>query len=92
MLFVLSILTLTNGFQVFFPANWSVSDFLAAYITLPIVMALYFGHKLWFRTRFAIKVENIDVFSGKREMDELCALDEAPVPKNWLQKVWFWIA
>lgn len=91
-LFVLSILTLTNGFQVFFPANWSVSDFLAAYITLPIVMALYFGHKLWFRTRFAIKVENIDVFSGKREMDELCALDEAPVPKNWLQKVWFWIA
>jgi len=89
---LLSLLTLTNGFQVFFPSQWSVSSFLAAYITLPIVLALYVGHKLWFRTPFAIKLENIDVVTGKREMDELCAMDEDPIPKNWVQKVWFWIA
>lgn len=89
---LLSVLTLTNGFQVFFPSEWSVSGFLAAYITLPIVLALYVGHKIWFRTPFAIKIHNIDVVTGKREMDEFCAMDEDPVPKNWLQKIWFWIA
>lgn len=89
---LLVLLTLTNGFQVFFPSQWSVSGFLAAYITLPIVLALYVGHKLWFRTPFAIKAHNIDVVTGKREMDEFCALDEEPVPKNWVQRIWFWIA
>lgn len=91
-LVVISILTLTNGFQVFFPSNWNVSDFLAAYITLPIFLALYLGHKIWFRTSWMIKLQHIDVISGKREMDELCAHDEEPVPKNIWQKIWFWIA
>ena len=89
---VVSLLTLTNGFQVFFPSKWSVSDFLAAYITLPIFLVLYAGHKIWFRTRFAIPVSQIDVLSGKKEMDEACSHDVAPVPKNWAQRVWFWIA
>lgn len=86
------ILTLTNGFQVFFPKNWSAANFLAAYITIPIFLVLYIGHKLWFRTSWAIKVSNIDVISGKREMDELCANDVEPVPKNVWQKIWFWVA
>ena len=91
-LFIICILTLTNGFQVFTKGKWSVSDFLAAYITLPIFLALYLGHKLCFRTPFAIKVSNIDVVSGKREMDELCAMDEEPVPRNIWERIWFWIA
>ncbi|KAF2467420.1 uncharacterized protein BDR25DRAFT_335874 [Lindgomyces ingoldianus] len=91
-LFIVSLLTLTNGFQVFFPSKWSAANFLAAYITLPIFVVLYLGHKLWFKTAWAIKVHNIDVISGKREMDELCALDAEPMPKNWLQRAWFWVA
>ncbi|EUC50857.1 hypothetical protein COCMIDRAFT_21578 [Bipolaris oryzae ATCC 44560] len=93
-LFVISLLTLTNGFQVFVPADWDVSDFLAAYITLPIFLALYFGHKFATRTRFAIPVQSIDVTTGVREMNELCKDDisGAPVPKNVWQKIWFWIA
>jgi amino acid transporter len=91
---VVSLLTLTNGFQVFVPSHWSVSDFLAAYITIPIFLVLYAGHKIFSRTPIAIKIEDIDVITGKREMDELCKDDisGAPVPKNFLQKVWFWIA
>lgn len=46
MLLIIVVLTLTNGFQYFFPSEWSVSDFLAAYITFPIFLALYFGHKV----------------------------------------------
>ncbi|PVI08261.1 amino-acid permease inda1 [Periconia macrospinosa] len=89
---LICLLTITNGFHVFFPKNWSASNFLAAYITIPIFLALYFGHKLVYRTAFAIKIPQIDVLSGKREMDELCARDEEPVPKNFAQKMWYWVA
>jgi amino acid transporter len=91
-LFVLVVLTLTNGFQVFFPKNWSAANFLAAYITLPIFLALYVGHKALRRTPFAIKVNEIDIMTGKKEMEELSASYTEPVPKNWLHKVWLWVA
>ncbi|KAL7948437.1 amino acid permease/ SLC12A domain-containing protein [Trichoderma barbatum] len=91
-LFVISILTLTNGFQIFIGDNWNVSDFLAAYITLPIFLVLYVGHKIWKRTPFYIKTSEVDVITGKKEMDEMEAMDKPPVAKNWLQKVWFWLA
>ncbi|KAK1085606.1 hypothetical protein LTR48_004379 [Friedmanniomyces endolithicus] len=105
---LVTILTLTNGFPVFFPANWNISDFMAGYITLPIFFVLYLGHKIWSSMRrvvgtqesswkggfwtFARKVEDVDVLTGKREMDEMEALDVPPVPRNWVEKVWFWLA
>ncbi|KAK1485144.1 amino acid permease [Colletotrichum tamarilloi] len=89
---LLIILTLTNGFQVFFPGHWSVSDFLAAYITLPIFFVLYIGHKIWFRTPIARNVADVDVLTGVAEMEAMAELDEEPIPKNLLQKVWFWLA
>ncbi|KAI7346854.1 amino acid permease [Hortaea werneckii] len=118
-LFLITVLTLTNGFQVFFPGNWSASNFLAAYITIPIFFGLYFGHKIWMSTyhvmkerswdghfqagpmakawvghfmKFGHKVQDIDCLTGKREMDELEAMDVPPVAKNWLEKFWFWLA
>jgi amino acid transporter len=84
---------------VFFPQNWKASSFIAAYITIPIFLALYLGHKLYsaiklgFGTvRWSRPMHEIDVLYGKREMDELEALDETPIPKNLMQKIWFWIA
>jgi len=41
---------------------------------------------------FAHPIEEIDVLSGKREMDELEAMDVPPVPKNALERFWFWLA
>ncbi|KAJ3562578.1 hypothetical protein NPX13_g8519 [Xylaria arbuscula] len=90
MLILISILTLTNGFQVF--VDFTASSFLAAYITIPIFLVLYLVHKAWFRTPWAIKIEDIDVITGKKEMDELAESEEEPVPKNWAQKAWFWLA
>lgn len=89
---LLILLTLTNGFQVFFPGKFTVSSFLAAYITLPIVIVLYLGHKIWFRTPLFFRVHKIDVYSGKEEADALEEMDVPPVAKNLLQKIWFWIA
>ncbi|KAL2262484.1 hypothetical protein VTK26DRAFT_1165 [Humicola hyalothermophila] len=89
-LLLVVLLTLTNGFQVF--ADWNYQDFLAAYITIPVFVALYAVHKIWFRTPFAKPVEEVDVLTGKKEMDEFCANDEPPVAKNWLQAFWYWLA
>lgn len=110
----LSILTITNGFQIFIKGNWDVSNFIAAYITLPLFIALYLGHKFLspllnryvgsrsssgapsaYEKRgiiWAIPVEEIDVLTGKREMDELEEMEEERVAKNWAQKVWHAIA
>ena len=89
---LLSILTITNGFQIFIKGNWDPKAFVAAYITLPIVLVLYVGHKIWFRTPFYIPVHRIDAITGKKEMDELEAREEERVPANFLQKMWYWIA
>ncbi|KAJ5601232.1 proline permease PrnB [Penicillium lagena] len=35
-----------NGFYVFFPSQWNVSDFLTAYIGTLLFVLLYIGHKL----------------------------------------------
>lgn len=91
-LFLVTLLTLTNGFQHFIKGEWDVQNFLAAYITIPIFLVLYAGHKIWFRTPFAIPVGDIDVITGKREMDEMAAQDVPPVAKNLLQKFWYWVA
>ncbi|KAK7433187.1 hypothetical protein QQZ08_000119 [Neonectria magnoliae] len=91
-LFIISVLTLTNGFSLFIGDNWNTSSFIAAYVTIPIFLVLYLGHKLWFRTPLCIRTPNIDAITGKREMDELETLDIPPVPKNMLEKVWFWLA
>jgi amino acid transporter len=91
-LLIVILLTLTNGFQVFVPSRWNYQDFLAAYITIPIFLVLYIGHKLWFRTPLARKTHEIDVLTGKKEMDEFCANDYPPVPKNFVQRIWFWLA
>ncbi len=48
-LFLIILLALTNGFQVFWPDEFSVGTFLAAYITLPLFLALYLGHKFGIR-------------------------------------------
>ncbi|KAK3899259.1 amino acid permease/ SLC12A domain-containing protein [Staphylotrichum tortipilum] len=89
---VVVLLTVTNGFQVFAPSRWNYQDFLAAYITIPVFLVLYGGHKVWARTPFWKRAEDIDVLTGKKEMDEFCEADVAPVAKNWVQKVWFWVA
>lgn len=91
-LFTITLLTLTNGFQIFFPGRFNVSDFLAAYITLPIFLALYLGHKIWFKTPWAKSVEEIDVMTGKKEMDDLAEMEVVREPKNWAQRFWFWLA
>ena len=100
---MLVLLCLTNGFQVFFPGNFSVKSFLAAYITLPLFFALYLGHKLWARTPWVRSIEAVDVWSDKEEADrqeeedrealeDLSRMTPASNSQRVLRKIWSWIA
>ncbi|SCU94829.1 LANO_0E08306g1_1 [Lachancea nothofagi CBS 11611] len=69
---VVSVICLTNGYVSFIPKFWNAADFVAAYITLPIFVALWVGHKLCTRTWdcWAYPVAEIDVTTGLVEIEE----------------------
>ncbi|GME74582.1 unnamed protein product [Ambrosiozyma monospora] len=86
-----SLITLTNGYAVFF--DWNTANFFAAYITLPIVFVLYVGHMIWSKNyRLFAPPEEIDCFTGLEAIESEAATYEPRKPKNFLQRIWFWIA
>ncbi|KAK2759439.1 hypothetical protein FQN54_002917 [Arachnomyces sp. PD_36] len=88
-LFMVVLLAITNGFYVFFDFN--VSDFFVNYVTFPAFFALYFGHKILRRTPWMIKLSEVDLLTGKEEIDRLTEMDVERKPRNWAEKVWFWL-
>ncbi len=58
-----------NGFNVFFPGQWSVSDFLTAYIGTLLFAVLYIGHKLTVgrRDAWVIPAGEVDLFHAQEE-------------------------
>ena len=90
---IMLIATLTNGFWCFFPGEFNATSFLTSYISIPIFLAFYFGHKLFANRRgpWIKDISSLDVFSGLEEVAEVTENDVPPVPKNLLQKLWFWI-
>lgn len=89
---LISILTLTNGFQTMVH-GFKAQDFVAAYVTLPIFGVLWLGHKIWFRTEWRWKrVEEMDVVTGVAEIEELTRMEVRKPAKNWAHKAWRWLA
>lgn len=93
-LFFISLITITNGYGVFF--NFEIGDFLAAYITLPIVIGLYVAHRVY--SYFVLGHKNWLVplhevnFSGLDLVEEEERNTPERVPRNTLEKIWFWVA
>ncbi|KAJ9136921.1 Proline permease [Pleurostoma richardsiae] len=89
-IFMFTLACLTNGFTVFFPANWSASSFLTAYIGIPIFFGMYIGHRLWFwRDRWAWRSEEIDMTTGLQEVIDA----EKPMKQRtgWTKYLWAFI-
>jgi len=88
-----AIIIIFNGFAVFTAPdgekNWNISDFLIAYIGVPIFFALYAFWKIFKRTS-VVKVEEMDIWTGKAALDAVEWPEQ--IPRNWLEKVWYWIA
>ncbi|KAJ5217305.1 amino acid permease [Penicillium chermesinum] len=50
-LIALLIILLTNGYTTFIHGHWSTETFISAYLDIGIFAALYFGYKIWYRTK-----------------------------------------
>ncbi|KAI1393982.1 amino acid permease/ SLC12A domain-containing protein [Hypoxylon trugodes] len=56
---------LLNGFSVFFPGHFTVSDFFAAYIGIPAFSLIYFGHRIVTRSDPWIRApRSVDLKTG----------------------------
>lgn len=84
-----SIIILFNGFAVFTRGNWSVTNFLTAYIGMPIFFGLYAFWKILKRSPF-VKASEADIWTGKAALDAEIWPEQAP--RNFLERIWFWIA
>lgn len=80
-----------NGFDAFFPGKFSAKTFVPPYIDIPIFLSLFLGYKLVKKTK-SVKLAEMDLWSGKAEIDRLEPTWKVPKPRNWLERVWFWIA
>ncbi|RDW62834.1 putative general amino acid permease-2 [Coleophoma crateriformis] len=85
-----SLIILFNNFNVFVHGQWSVDDFLAAYIGIPIFFALYFFWKIFKRTSIRDPSE-ADITSGKAALDLEDGHWPDQTPRNMLEKFWFWL-
>jgi len=93
-LFFFAIIILFNGFIVFVGKhhqNWNVTDFLAAYIGIPIFFVLFTFWKVFKRTRW-IPAADADITTGKAALDLEDGQWPELKPRNVIEKIWFWIA
>lgn len=90
-----SVIIVFNGFDVFIkktpgePWSFSPSDFFTAYINIPIFFILFFIWKIAKRTQL-VKSSEADIWSGKHAVDN--AVWPEDEPRNFLERIWFWIA
>ncbi|KAH8687591.1 amino acid permease/ SLC12A domain-containing protein [Tricladium varicosporioides] len=83
-----------NGFKVFVGQhhqNWNVTDFLAAYIGIPIYLLLFAFWKIFKRTKWISPV-NADIQTGKAALDAEDGQWPVENPRNIIERIWFWIA
>lgn len=75
-----AILALINGFNVFFPGQFSASSFLTAYIGIPAFLVVYFGHKIWKGRAdpWYLPVPEIDIQEGSDVLES----EEPPVASS----------
>jgi amino acid transporter len=67
------------------------SDFLAAYIGIPIFFAFYAFWKVFKRTHW-ISPHDADITTGKAALDAEDGQWPVLVPRNIFERIWFWIA
>jgi amino acid transporter len=53
---------------------------------------LWYAVLMRYRVPWMAKASDIDVLSGQEEVDRLCENDFDRQPRNWLERVWRWMA
>lgn len=84
-------MALFNGYDAFFPGRFSAKSFVPPYINIPIFFSLFIGCKLVKRMRI-VKLGDMDLWSGKAEIDAMEGTWPGRKPRNLLERIWYWIA
>ncbi|KAK8142701.1 hypothetical protein G3M48_008371 [Beauveria asiatica] len=85
------VIAIFNGFDAFFPGRFSAKSFLPPYIDIPIFLGLFLGYKIIKKTKL-VPLADMDLWSGKAEIDRLEGTWIVPKPRNFLERIWFWLA
>lgn len=99
---LISLMLIAQFYVALFPigGNPNANAFFSAYLSVPIVMVFYVGHKLWKRQwRLLIPAKDLDIDTGRRDIDldllrqevaeERAALAARPL---WYRSYKFWCA
>lgn len=93
-IFFISLVVITNGYAVFF--DFKIGDFLAAYITIPIVLVLYLGHRLYSYVYLGVQewaIPYMEIsFDGLDLIEAEDSMEPERMPRNLAEKVWYWVA
>jgi amino acid transporter len=82
-----TLLLLLNGYASFLSGQWNISNFLTAYIGIPIFLALYLGHRLFVRSEPWVRhVEEVDLVSGVPKI----FASETPEQRSAVRWYQFW--
>jgi len=83
-----SLIIFFNGFDSI-AGGFDYQGFITDYIGVPIYFGLYLFWRLLKRTHFH-KPADVDLYTGKAALDAVVWPDR--VPRNILERIWFWIA
>jgi amino acid transporter len=83
-----AIIIVFNGFDAFAP-SFNYTSFITDYIGVPIFFLLYGFWKILKKTHW-VKPAEADIYTGKAALDAVVWPEH--IPKNFLQKIWYWIA
>jgi len=84
-----SIIVIFNGWEVFTKGGWSTTNFIIAYIGIPIYFGLFFFWKIFKKTKW-VKSSEADLWTGKAAIDAEVWPEEHP--RNVFERFWFWVA
>ncbi|CCE62116.1 hypothetical protein TPHA_0B04470 [Tetrapisispora phaffii CBS 4417] len=86
--FFVFVIIFIQGFEAFTP--WDTTTFFTSYISLILLVVVFIGCQLYYRCRFLLKVEDIDIDTDRREIEAIIWEDDEP--KNLWEKFWAWVA
>ncbi|CCD22219.1 amino acid permease NDAI_0A00610 [Naumovozyma dairenensis CBS 421] len=84
-IFFMTLIIIIQGFTSFCPSFDGI-DFLAAYISCFLFIAIWIVFQLWFRCRLIWKIEDVDIDTDRRDIEEV--VWEDPPPVTFWDKFW----
>ncbi|AJT18761.1 Alp1p [Saccharomyces cerevisiae YJM1304] len=83
--FFIALIVLIQGFTAFAPTFQPI-DFVAAYISIFLFLAIWLSFQVWFKCRLLWKLQDIDIDSDRRQIEELVWIE--PECRTRWQRVW----